>query len=293
MSAEAERTRVGAEPLASESAFESPAAMAILHQLTALGRAIAQARSLDDILQIAATQAATVLGADQTVLMLVGDDGQAHPRAVHGVDATEAAAFAGTLDERLVQRLEAGLIADTPRVFMAVPLIVQDEVTGLLAVTRTGTTPWTTMEETTLAAFADQSAAPIEIARLSEQVRQARLVADNLRLHQAERLARAELDAERTRLATVLENLPAGVVFVEAPSGHVTFANRAAARLLGIPRAWTANRRSNCCPSVCTRWDRRTGRQNGPWPGHFAEAARWPARMSSVFVSTARPRHST
>lgn len=235
MSTEAERSPAGAEPMGSDGAFESPAALAILHQLTALGRAIAQARSLDDILQIAATQAANVLGADQTVLMLVGDDGQARPRAVHGVDAAVAGAFVGTLDERLLQRLEAELIADTPRVFMAVPLIVQDEVTGLLAVTRKGTTPWTPMEVTTLAAFADQSAAPIEIARLSEQVRQARLVADNLRLHQAERVARAELDAERSRLATVLENLPAGVVFVEASSGHVTFANRAAARLLGLP----------------------------------------------------------
>jgi two-component system, cell cycle sensor histidine kinase and response regulator CckA len=235
MSAEAERTRVGAEPLAPVGAFSSPAALAILHQLTALGRAIAQARSLDDILQIAATQAANVLGADQTVLMLVGDDGQAHPRAVHGVDAVVAAAFVGPLDERLLQRLEAVLTDDSSRVFMAVPLIVQDEVTGLLAVTREGETPWTAMDEATLAAFADQSAAPIEIARLSEQVRQARLVADNLRLHQAERVARAELDAERTRLSTVLENLPAGVVFAEAPSGRVTFANRAAARLLGLP----------------------------------------------------------
>jgi PAS domain S-box-containing protein len=235
MSAEAGRTRPGAEPAAAERAFESSAALAILHQLTALGRAIAQARSLDDILQIAATQAAEVLGADQTVLLLVGDDGQARPRAVHGVDARVAAAFVGTLDELLLQRLETALIAGTPRAFMAVPLIVQDEVTGLLAVTRPGETAWTLMDEATLAAFADQSAAPIEIARLSEQVRQARLVADNLRLHQAERVARAELEAERARLATVLENLPAGVVFVEAPSGRVTFANRAAARLLGLP----------------------------------------------------------
>jgi GAF domain-containing protein len=214
MSAEAERTRLGAGPVASERAFESPAALAILHRLTALGRAIAQARSLDDILQIAATQAAEVLGADQTVLLLVGDDGEARPRAVHGVDARVAAAFVGTLDELLLQRLETALIAGTPRAFMAVPLIVQDEVTGLLAVTRPGETPWTLMDEATLAAFADQSAAPIEIARLSEQVRQARLVADNLRLHQAERVARAELEAERTRLATDLEELPAGVVFV-------------------------------------------------------------------------------
>ena len=62
---------------------------------------------------------------------------------------------------------------------MAIPLIVQGEVTGLLAVTRPGTEPWEDEDEMVLAAVADQSAAPIEIARLSEEVRQARLVAEN------------------------------------------------------------------------------------------------------------------
>ena len=84
-----------------------------------------------------------------------------------------------------------------------------------------------------LAAVADQSAAPIEIARLSEEVRQVRLVAENARLGQAERAARAELEAERARLATVLDNIPVGVVLAEAPSGQVTFRNRTVAQLRG------------------------------------------------------------
>jgi signal transduction histidine kinase/ActR/RegA family two-component response regulator len=118
---------------------------------------------------------------------------------------------------------------------MAVPLIVQGAVTGLLAVTREGEAAWTALDEAALAAVADQSAAPIEIARLSEEVRQARLVAENLRLSEAERAARAELETERALLARILDNIPSGVVLVEAPSGRVTFANRAVAQLLRLP----------------------------------------------------------
>ena len=211
--------------------------VAVLRQLTALSRAVAQAASLEDILNLAARQAAGMLGAEQTILMLVGDDGRAHTRAVHGIDPSVAAGLAGELNERLIERLEATLVGGASRAFMAVPLIVQGEVTGLLAVARAGEAAWTPVDEAVLAAVADQSAAPIEIARLSEEVRQARLVAENLRLSEAERAARIELDTERLRQASVLDNIPSGVVLVEAPSGRVTFVNRAVAGLLRLPPA--------------------------------------------------------
>jgi two-component system, cell cycle sensor histidine kinase and response regulator CckA len=215
----------------------SEGGLTVLRQLTALSRAVAQAASLDDILNLAARQAAGMLGAEQTILMLVGDDGRAHTRALHGVDPSVAAGLAGELNERLIERLETTLVGGASRAFMAVPLIVQGEVTGLLAVTRAGAAAWTPMDEAVLAAVADQSAAPIEIARLSEEVRQARLVAENLRLSEAERAARIELDTERLRQASVLDNIPSGVVLVEAPSGRVTFVNRAVAGLLRVPPA--------------------------------------------------------
>jgi two-component system, cell cycle sensor histidine kinase and response regulator CckA len=208
-------------------------ALTLLRQLTRLSRAVAQAESLDQILQLAANHAAAILEADQTVVMLVGDDGFAHVRASVGVDARVADSLRGSLDEHLISRLQSVLVGSGQGSFMAIPLIVQGEVTGLLAVTRPGTEPWEDGAEMVLAAVADQSAAPIEIARLSEEVRQARLVAENARLDQAERAARAELEAERARLATVLDNIPVGVVLAEAPSGRVTFRNRAVAQLRG------------------------------------------------------------
>jgi signal transduction histidine kinase len=101
-------------------------------------------------------------------------------------------------------------------------------------VTRLGAEVWSEEDEAALAAVADLSAAPIEIARLSEEVRQVRLVAENARLGEAERLARAELEAERARLATVLDNIPVGVLLAQAPSGRIIFRNRSVTQLSGV-----------------------------------------------------------
>ena len=228
----------------------------LLRQLTALSRAVAQSGSLDGILNLAAQQAAAMLGASRTILMLVGDDGRAHTRAHHGVDASVAAELSGELDEALIRKLEHVLAEQGTRSFIAVPLIVQGEVTGLLAAARDGQVPWTPLDEATLAAVADQSAAPIEIARLSEEVRQARLVQENARLYEAERAARAALDNERTRLVTVLDNIPAGVVLLEAATGSATFANRTAARLFRLAEPGTPDEVYQAL-AACVRADGR------------------------------------
>jgi diguanylate cyclase (GGDEF)-like protein/PAS domain S-box-containing protein len=57
---------------------------------------------------------------------------------------------------------------------------------------------------------------------------------DSLKLAQAEtqRLL-AQLRQERTRFANILEQLPSGILLAEAPSGKLSYQNRAAARLLG------------------------------------------------------------
>jgi two-component system, cell cycle sensor histidine kinase and response regulator CckA len=209
-------------------------AVSLLRKLTQLSRAVAQAASLDGILQLAASQAAAILEADQTLLMLVGDDGLAHVRASEGIDPAITLQLHTQLDERLISRVEAALVGRERRSFMAVPLIVQGEVTGLIAVTRGGSAPWTPEEEAVLAAVADQSAAPIEIARLTEEVRQVRLIAENARLSESEREARQALETERARLATVIDNMPVGVVLAEAPSGRVIFRNRAVVQISGL-----------------------------------------------------------
>jgi two-component system, cell cycle sensor histidine kinase and response regulator CckA len=211
--------------------------VALLRKLTQLSRAAAQAASLDQILQLAAAQAVAILDAEQSLLMLVGDDGLAHVRASEGIPSSVIEGLRAPLGEALIERVEQALTGDAECAFMAVPLIVQGEVTGLMAVTRSLAMPWSAEEEATLAAIADQSAAPIEIARLTEEVRQARLIAENARLSEAERAARVALEAERARLATVLDNMPVAVVLAEAPSGRIIFRNRATSQFTGLDEA--------------------------------------------------------
>ena len=58
-------------------------------------------------------------------------------------------------------------------------------------------------------------------------------VAANLELSRLRRQATEHVDAERRRLEAVLEQLPAGVVLVEAPSGRQMMANRQVSEILG------------------------------------------------------------
>src|SRR3954454_18788508 len=95
-------------------------AVALLRKLTQLSRAVAQAASLDEILQLAASQAAAILEAEQTVLMLVGDDGLAHVRASEGVDPALTAALSSHLAERLIGRVEEAMTGRAQSPFMAV-----------------------------------------------------------------------------------------------------------------------------------------------------------------------------
>src|SRR6185312_12014884 len=85
-------------------------AVGLLRRLTQLSRAVAQAASLEDILPLAASQAAAILGADQALLMLVGDDGLAHVRAAEGVDPGLIAGLSAELDERLIELVEETLV---------------------------------------------------------------------------------------------------------------------------------------------------------------------------------------
>jgi PAS domain S-box-containing protein len=63
-------------------------------------------------------------------------------------------------------------------------------------------------------------------------------VSANLELARLRRQATEHVDAERRRLEAVLEQLPAGVVIVEAPSGHQLLANRQVSEILGhVPLA--------------------------------------------------------
>jgi signal transduction histidine kinase len=171
------------------------------HRLTQVSRAFTYATSLKDILHLATDQAAEMLGAEKAILMLTDADGLLRVRAAYGVSPEVVERFRESFDESLITRLTGLLGAGSPDGFIGVPLVVGGNVTGLLAVMR----PHRDEEdlegfaddEWLLSALADQTAAPVENAQLSEQLDRAKLLAENARLYEAERAARKAAELAR------------------------------------------------------------------------------------------------
>src|SRR5215203_5310780 len=178
---------------------ESAAAItrsAQVERLTRLSREFTYARSLSDILELAVSQAVEMLSAEKAILLLPDDDGVMHVRSSHGVSPELVEQLGGSLDESLAKRLATMLGTTSINEFLGVPMVLKGNVIGLLAIVRqdNGVSP---EEEWLLSALADQVAAPLENARLAEQLERAELISENGRLYEAERLARQ--DAERAR----------------------------------------------------------------------------------------------
>jgi len=168
-----------------------------IERLTEVSHAFTYAKSLQDILRLAADRAAEMLSADKAVLLLVGDDGLLTVKASYGVAPEVVERFRESFDESLIVRLQGLLGAATASSFIGVPLVVQGKVTGILAVLRESGGPATAADEWLLSALADQTAAPLETARLNEAVSRAALISENSRLYEAERRAREAAELAR------------------------------------------------------------------------------------------------
>jgi signal transduction histidine kinase len=164
-------------------------------QITRLSRAFTNARTLDEILRLAVQQAAELLGTDKAVLMLTDDRGLLRVRAAHGVDQAVLERFENPVSESLVSRLLGLLGSQLASGFIGVPFVSQGKVVGLLAAVRRDGAGPTEEDEWLLSALADQIAAPLENARLAIQLERSALLADNVRLFEAERAARIAAEA--------------------------------------------------------------------------------------------------
>jgi signal transduction histidine kinase len=142
-------------------------------------------------------QAAEMLAADKAILLLADDTGMLHVSASHGVSADIVDRFRESLDESLSGRLLGLAGTQLAEGFVGVPLVNNGNVIGLLAVLRPDAGLPTADEEWLLSALADQVAAPLENARLGEQLERIALISENGRLYEAERTARREAELAR------------------------------------------------------------------------------------------------
>lgn len=150
-------------PAAAETGSEQ------LRMLTGVSRALTYTTSLEQVTRLTVDQGAELLDATAAVLMLSDAEGLLHVRAAHGIDDAMIARFPAspTVDD-VIERLQ-GLLGIADDRFIAVPLVVGGEVSGLVAVaTRDSATAG---DEWLLSALADQAAVAIENARLGGEVR--------------------------------------------------------------------------------------------------------------------------
>jgi phosphoserine phosphatase RsbU/P len=138
-----------------------------LRRLTEVSRALTQAVSLEQILDLTVRRAAELLDAGKVVLMLANDDSLLSVRATHGVAHGLADRFAEPLSESLIARIK-GLFGDDCGGFLGVPLVVDGKVSGILAVASVASTRPVEEHEWLLSALADQAAVALEKTRLSE-----------------------------------------------------------------------------------------------------------------------------
>lgn len=142
-----------------------------LRTLTEVSRALTYATSIEQVLALAVERAAEIMAAEMSLIILTDSDGLLVVRASHGVDEGRVGQLREPLTETLIRRLQELLDYPSPECFLAVPLVVQGEVTGLLAAARATPAAGREDDEWLLSALADQAAVALENARLAEAVR--------------------------------------------------------------------------------------------------------------------------
>ena len=139
-----------------------------LRKLTEISRALTYTTSLDQVTRLTVERGTELLDATAAILMLPDTDGLLHVRAAHSVRGDRLARFSAPMGDQLISRLHGLLDVSADR-FIAVPLIVGGEVTGVLAVAMHDV--FSAADEWLLSALADQAAVALENARLGGEVR--------------------------------------------------------------------------------------------------------------------------
>jgi PAS domain S-box-containing protein len=135
-------------------------------QLAEINRAITTSLNLDRVFDLIVENAAHLVGATISLLLLVDKDGLLRVRAAKGVDPTLVKSFSGGMEEDVIRQLHQALGVPDEQTFVSVPIIAKPSLRGLLIIARNS--PLNEEEEWQLAALADQAAIALRNARLYE-----------------------------------------------------------------------------------------------------------------------------
>ena len=210
--------------------------------LLEIARAMTSQLNLDGVLRLILKSAASMLGGDVALVALQDDDGSFHARATYGVDIAQLHLFKPLLDDivddpatglnyallDLKMKLVARALDLRLRQVIALPMIIHEEMVGVLFVFRTYKTDSTPNDTAILQSFADQAAVAVFNARLYQNV-----------------------SAEQQRLAAILDHSGDGIMILDAV-GRILRFNKALARITG----WAASSAINESHDAVIRWVR-------------------------------------
>jgi signal transduction histidine kinase/ActR/RegA family two-component response regulator len=135
-------------------------------RFAAVNRAITTSLDFEELLNLVVRNARELVGADAALLLLAGEDEVLRVRAAEGVEAERFCGFSERMHESTVERVRTLLRPIGDGGFMALPVMVDRSVSGLLAVARDG--PFEAEEQWVLSALADQAAIALRNAKLHE-----------------------------------------------------------------------------------------------------------------------------
>lgn len=138
-----------------------------IRRLTEMSRTLTTALSVNDVFSLAVSRAADLFDASTSLLMCWDDNERWVLHASTGIESSTLARHAALLDAPLDTQL-AVLCGDRLSHFLAAPLVVSDEVFGLLGVVLDSEVLDANHDEWCLSAFADQVAIGLEKTRLDE-----------------------------------------------------------------------------------------------------------------------------
>jgi PAS domain S-box-containing protein len=166
-------------------------------RLAEINRAITTSLNFDEVLDLIVQNAAQLVEAKISVLLLVDQQGQLRIRAAQGLDQDLIKNFSGRMEEDVVRQLRNALLLGAGEELVTVPVIAKQALNGLLVIARAR--PLDAEEQWQLSALADQAAIALRNARLYE-----------MELAEATRARDETVEAlreSREKIVTILESI--------------------------------------------------------------------------------------
>src|SRR6266404_2926919 len=135
-------------------------------RLAEVNRALTTSLNFNEVLNLIVENAAHLVDARISLLLLVDKDGLLRIRAARGIEPEFVTSFSGKMEEDVIKNLHASLAVDSNETIASFPVIAKHSLNGLLVVLPAF--PLNEETEWQLSALADQAAIALGNARLYE-----------------------------------------------------------------------------------------------------------------------------